>query len=235
MIRSLVLASWYALAILTLGPVGIIYSLIVDDIDWLYWRAMDVARFGLRLVGVKLDVRGREEFDHSRTYIYMFNHVSNLDPPVLIPLVPRRTSVLLKKELMNIPILSRAMRMAEFVPVDRSNRDAAIASIGRAVEVLNDGINISIFPEGTRSRDGKLLPFKKGPFHLAIESGVDILPVTIYGTEKMLPKGRSSLRPGTATVVFHRPISPKSFASREELQEAVRREIESTLPPEMRS
>jgi 1-acyl-sn-glycerol-3-phosphate acyltransferase len=165
----------------------------------------------------------------------MFNHVSNLDPPVLIPLVPRRSSVLLKKELMNIPILSRAMRMAEFVPVDRSNRDAAIASIGRAVEVLNDGVNISIFPEGTRSRDGKLLPFKKGPFHLAIESGVDILPVTVYGTEKMLPKGRSSLRPGTATVVFHPPISPKSYASREELTAAVRNQIESALPAHMRA
>jgi 1-acyl-sn-glycerol-3-phosphate acyltransferase len=234
MIRSLILAVWYALAIVTLGPVGIIYSLIVNDINWLYWRAMEVAHFGLRLVGVKLDVRGREAFDHTKTYIYMFNHVSNLDPPVLIPLVPKRSSVLLKKELMKIPILSRAMQMANFVPVDRSNREAAISSIARAVDVLKDGINISIFPEGTRSRDGKLLPFKKGPFHLAIESGVDILPVTIYGTEKMLPKGRSSLRPGTATVVFHLPVSPKSFASREELMDAVRKQIESALPQEMR-
>lgn len=235
MIRTLVLAIYYALAILTLGPVGIIYSFIVSDIEWLYWRAMGVARFGLRLVGVRINVSGRENFDPAKTYIFMFNHVSNLDPPVLIPLVPRRSSVLLKKELMRIPILSRAMRMASFVPVDRSNRDAAIASVGRAIKVLSDGLNISIFPEGTRSRDGKLLPFKKGPFHLAMESGVDVIPVSISGTEKIWPKGRFAITPGVANVVFHPPISPKRFNHREELMAAVRKSIETGLPPEMRS
>jgi 1-acyl-sn-glycerol-3-phosphate acyltransferase len=235
MIRSLILAGWYALAIATLGPVGIIHAFITNDISWLYWQAMKVARFGLRLVGVKLCVEGRDLFDPNGTYIYMFNHVSNLDPPALIPLVPRRTSVLLKKELMKIPVLSRAMRMARFVPVDRSNRDAAIASIERAVDVLRDGVNISIFPEGTRSRDGKLLPFKKGPFHLAMESGVDIIPVTIHGTEKMMPKGTNKVRPGVAHVIFHAPVSPKDYATREELTEAVRGAIESALPQEMRT
>jgi 1-acyl-sn-glycerol-3-phosphate acyltransferase len=161
--------------------------------------------------------------------------VSNLDPPLVIPLVPRRTSVLLKKELMKIPILSRAMKMASFVPVDRSNRDAAISSISRAVDVLRDGVNISIFPEGTRSFDGKLLPFKKGPFHLAIESGVDIIPVTIHGTEQMMPKGTNAIRPGVAHVIFHGPVSPKDYGSREELTEAVRRVIESSLPVKMRA
>jgi 1-acyl-sn-glycerol-3-phosphate acyltransferase len=234
MIRTIVLAVYYALAILALGPVGIVYTLIIGDISWLYWRAMAVAHFGLRLVGVKMNVIGRDSFEHEKTYIYMFNHVSNLDPPLVIPLVPRRTSVLLKKELMKIPILSRAMRMAKFVPVDRSNREAAIASIERAVDVLRDGVNISIFPEGTRSRDGKLLPFKKGPFHLAMESGVEVLPVSISGTETMWPKGRLAITPGTATVVFHAPISPKNFTSREELTEAVRRQIESGLPEKMR-
>jgi 1-acyl-sn-glycerol-3-phosphate acyltransferase len=234
MIRALILAGWYVLAIATLGPVGIIHAFITNDISWLYWRAMWVAHFGLRLVSVKVHVEGRERFDPSGTYIYMFNHVSNLDPPVLIPLVPRRTSVLLKKELMKIPILSRAMKMASFVAVDRSNREAAISSIGRAVDVLRDGVNISIFPEGTRSRDGKLLPFKKGPFHLAMESGVDIIPVTIHGTELMMPKGRNTIRPGVAHVIFHAPVSPKNYASREELTEAVRKAIETSLPAEMR-
>ncbi|HWK30934.1 MAG TPA: lysophospholipid acyltransferase family protein [Terriglobales bacterium] len=235
MIRSLILASWYALAIVTLGPVGIVHAFITNDISWLYWRAMWVANFGLRTIGVRIEVEGRDRFDPNGTYIYMLNHVSNLDPPLVIPLLPRRTSVLLKKELMKIPILSRAMKMAQFVPVDRSNREAAITSISRAVDVLRDGVNISIFPEGTRSRDGKLLPFKKGPFHLAIESGVDIIPVTIHGTEQMMPKGRNTIRPGVAHVIFHAPVSPKDHASREELTEAVRKVIESSLPAEMRS
>ena len=235
MIRSIVLAGWYALAIAVFGPVGILHAFITNDISWLYWKAMKIASFGVRLVGVQVVVEGRERFDPNGTYIFMFNHVSNLDPPVLIPLVPRRSSVLLKKELMKIPILSRAMKMASFVPVDRTNRDAAISSIGRAVTVLRDGVNISIFPEGTRSRDGKLLPFKKGPFHLAMESGVDIIPVTIHGTEQMMPKGRNTIRPGVAHVIFHAPVSPKDYASREELTEAVRKTIESSLPAEMRN
>jgi 1-acyl-sn-glycerol-3-phosphate acyltransferase len=235
MIRAAILCIYYALVILLLGPVGILYTFIVNDISWLYWRAMAAARFGSRMVGVRINVVGREKFDHAKTYIYMFNHVSNLDPPLVIPLVPRRTSVLLKKELMRIPILSRAMRMARFVPVDRSNRESAIASIEKAVDVLRDGIPISIFPEGTRSRDGKLLPFKKGPFHLAMESGVEVLPVSIYGTEKMWPKGKFAITPGTATVVFHAPISPKDYLSREALTEAVRKTIESALPAEMRN
>ena len=235
MIRALILWSWYALAIATLGPVGIVHAFITNDISWLYWKAMKVANFGLRLIGVQIEVEGRDRFDPNGTYIYLFNHVSNLDPPLVIPLLPRRTSVLLKKELMKIPILSRAMKMAQFVPVDRSNREAAITSIGRAVDVLRDGVNISIFPEGTRSRDGKLLPFKKGPFHLAIESGVSIIPVTIHGTEQMMPKGRTTIRPGVAHVIFHAPVAPKDYASREELTEAVRKVIESSLPAAMRS
>jgi 1-acyl-sn-glycerol-3-phosphate acyltransferase len=235
MIRTIVLGIFYALVILTLGPVGIVYTLIVGDISWLYWRAMDAARLGLKLVGIKTNVVGYESFDHSKTYIYMFNHVSNLDPPLVIPLLPRRTSVMLKKELMNIPILSRAMRMARFVPVDRSNKESAIASVERAKDVLGDGINLSIFPEGTRSRDGKLLPFKKGPFHLAMESGVEVLPVSISGTERMWPKGSFAITGGVATVVFHPPVSPKQFANREELTEAVRKKIESGLPQEMRN
>ena len=235
MIRTFVLGLFYVLVILTLGPIGILYTLIVGDITWLYWRAMSAARVGLTLVGINTKIIGYKTFDHSKTYIYMFNHVSNLDPPLVIPLLPCRTSVMLKKELMNIPILSRAMKMARFVPVDRRNKEAAIASVERAVEVLRDGISLSVFPEGTRSKDGKLLPFKKGPFHLAMESGVEVLPVSISGTETMWPKGRLAIRPGIATVVFHPPVSPKHFATREELTEAVRKRIESGLPQRMRS
>jgi 1-acyl-sn-glycerol-3-phosphate acyltransferase len=233
-IRSIVLVLFYAVVIPIVGIPGIIWTVISGSIDLLYRVAMKCALAGVQLVGVNLDVRGLENFDPKGTYIYMCNHVSNLDPPIVIPLTPRRTSVMVKKEVFRIPILAQAMRMASFVEVDRSNREAAIASVERGVDVLKSGINISVFPEGTRSPDGKLLPFKKGPFHLAMESGVSIIPMTIYGTETMMPKGDWTIRRGTATVVFHPPVDPKGFADRDQLMSAVRDVIASALPERMR-
>jgi 1-acyl-sn-glycerol-3-phosphate acyltransferase len=217
-----------------IGLIGIPWTFITGSVDRLYWAAMWAAYTGVKLAGVEVELRGYDDFDHKGTYIFMCNHVSNLDPPIVIPLIPRRTSVLVKKELFRIPILAHAMRLARFVPVDRRNRDAAIASIQAATEVLRSGINMSVFPEGTRSPDGKLLPFKKGPFHLAMESGVPILPISIYGTEALMGKGSWALEKGRVTVVFHQPIIPSDFADRERLTEAVRNTIAGVLPPEMR-
>lgn len=234
MIRSLVLVLFYAVVIPIVGIPGVIWTVLSGSVDLLYRVAMKCALAGVRLIGVKVDVRGLETFDASGTYIYMCNHVSNLDPPIVIPLTPKRTSVMVKKEVFRIPILARAMTLASFVKVDRSNREAAIASVERGVDVLKSGVNISVFPEGTRSSDGKLLPFKKGPFHLAIESGVPIIPMTIHGTETMLPKGDWKIRGGTATVVFHPPVDPKLFTDREQLMEKVRDVIAGALPERMR-
>jgi 1-acyl-sn-glycerol-3-phosphate acyltransferase len=175
-----------------------------------------------------------DKIDPSGTYIFMSNHVSNLDPPILVPLIPRRTSVLAKKVIWRIPILAQALNMAEIVPVEREKREAAIQSIQRAGEVMRHHINMTLFPEGTRSRDGRLMPFKKGPFHLALETGFPIVPVTILGTYEMMPKGKMFVRPGTATLIFHPPIDPKQFSSRDELMQAVREVMNSALPEERR-
>ena len=234
MIRSLVLVVFYLVAVPTIGMVGIPWTFLTGSVEWMYRTAMRATFFGVRLIGVRVEVIGLDSFDRAGTYIYMCNHVSNLDPPIVVPLIPRRTSVLVKKEVFRIPILSRAMTMARFVPVDRANRDAAIASIQRATDVMRSGINLTVFPEGTRSAEGRLLPFKKGPFHLAMESGMPVLPMTIYGTETMLPRGEWKIRKGTATVVFHPPCFPGDYGSREELTEAVRRAIDSSLPPHLR-
>jgi 1-acyl-sn-glycerol-3-phosphate acyltransferase len=141
---------------------------------------------------------------------------------------------MVKKELFAIPLLSKAMRLASFVPVDRSNREAAIASMEHATDVMKAGVNMTAFPEGTRSPDGKLLPFKKGPFHLAMESGVPVLPMTIFGTEKMMPKNTWKIGKGKATLIFHPPISPRDFSDKDDLMKAVREKIASGLPEEMR-
>jgi len=184
---------------------------------------------------VKVKTIGMDRRDPKKTYIFMFNHVSNLDPPVVIPLLPGRTSVMVKKELFNFPILGKAMRLASLVPVDRGNRDAGIAAVRQALEVVKQGIHMGIYVEGHRSYDGKLLPFKKGPFYLAEECEVPVVPVTISGTYYVMPKGRFSIKPGLVTVIFHEPIEPAEFGTREQLIEKVRDAINSGLPPEYQS
>jgi len=210
------------------------WTWISGSADVLYAIAMSIARTGLRIAGVRIQIEGMERINPSETYIFMCNHVSNLDPPILIPALPRRTSVLVKKELFQVPILGRAMRMGDLVAVDRRNREAAVNSMRAAEAVMSRGLNMTVFPEGTRSRDGRLLPFKKGPFYLAMDSGIPVVAVTILGSESLMPKGSSLIHPGTVRLVFHAPISPKQFTDNDDLISAVRSEIASALPPSLR-
>ncbi len=188
------------------------------------------------MAGVRFHTTGLENVPSDRACIFMSNHVSNLDPPALISLIPGRTSAFMKRSLMNLPILGTGFRQGEFIAVDRSG-DAAAAkgSVAAAQQVLAKGVHITIFVEGTRSPDGRMLPFKKGPFYLAMNAGALCVPVSINGTEKMLGKGSLRIHPGTAQVIFHPPIDPSDFATRDELMQAVRTAIASGLPEWMRT
>jgi len=228
------LALLFVIISTTLGAlVGFPWTWITGSADGLYAIAMWIARNGLRLAGVRIQVEGRR-INPAETYIFMCNHVSNLDPPILIPALPRRTSVLVKKELFQVPILGRAMRLGELVAVDRRNREAALNSMRQAEEAMGRGLNMTVFPEGTRSRDGHMLPFKKGPFYLAMDSGVPIVPVTILGSDSLMPKGSPLIHAGTVRLVFHEPISPKQFGDNDQLISAIRAAIASALPPALR-
>lgn len=231
-IRTLAAALFLLVIVPIAALVAFPWTFITGKVNFLYFVGMGLAYLAVRIAGTRIKLVGLDKLDSSGTYIFMSNHVSNLDPPALVPMIPRRTSVLAKKEIWKIPILSRALDLAEIVPVERSNRESAIESIRRAGEVMRHGINMTIYPEGTRSRDGRLLPFKKGPFHLAAETGFPIVPITILGTYEMMPKGKWVAKPGTATMVFHAPIDPAKFATKEELMEAVRQAINSALPAE---
>ena len=211
------------------------WTFIVGNINLLYRVGMWTAITGVRIAGIRIHPVGLEKLDTSRTYIFMSNHVSNLDPPLMLPLIPRRTSVMAKKELFDIPLLGKTMRMGSLVPVDRKNRDAGISAVRAAADVIRKGINMTIYVEGGRSFDGKLIPFKKGPFYLAVECNVPVVPVTVVGTQHAMPKGRFSIKPGDVKVIFHDPIEPKNFGDREELKVKVREVINSGLPEELQS
>jgi 1-acyl-sn-glycerol-3-phosphate acyltransferase len=222
------LAFW-CLAAPPAALVGFTAAYITGDIRLLYRLFMWGARTGIWIAGVRVEAVGLDQLDPSRSYIFMSNHLSNLDPPIQIPLIPRRTSVMVKKELFKVPILGRAMRMGALVPVDRGNREAGIEAVAAAKAVIQKGINMTIYVEGHRSFDGRLLSFKKGPFYLAVECGVPIVPMTIVGTNEAMPKGRFAIKPGVVRVILHPPIEPADFGTRECLMEKVRVIIESGL------
>ena len=233
MIRTIMMLGFWAVMLPLAALVCFPWTFVTGNVNFLYRVAMWGAWTGVRLAGVQVQTVGLDRLDRNRTYIFMSNHASNLDPPILIPLIPRRTSVLTKKELFKTPILGRAMRLGSLVPVDRGNREAGIEAVRLAADVIRQGINMTIYVEGRRSFDGKLLPFKKGPFYLAMEAGVPVVPVTIVGTHAVMPKRRFAIKPGVAKIVFHEAIEPKDFGDRESLMVKVREIINSGLPKQL--
>ena len=236
MISSL---AFLATLVLLGTPVAIVFipwAVITGNATPLYDAAQWVVRTALRFAGIRVETVGVEGVPAHTACIFMSNHVSNLDPPALIPRIPGRTSAFLKRSLMKIPVLGYGMKLGEFVPVDRDGRaESAIESVRVARQVLKKGLHITTFVEGTRSRDGRMLPFKKGPFYLAMETGAPCIPVSIHGTESMMAKGSLRITPGTAHITFHQPLNPHDFETREELMAAVRTAIASGLPEWMRT
>ncbi|MBB6142429.1 1-acyl-sn-glycerol-3-phosphate acyltransferase [Silvibacterium bohemicum] len=231
MLPALIIVFVYAVLTIPAAVFGVPWTLITGDISVLYGWAMRIMRLGTRAAGIRIDAQWRAPLDPAKHYLFLSNHISNLDPPILLPLLPGRASVFIKRSLLKLPLLGYGMKLADFIPVDRDGRvESAKESIAVAARVIAAGVHVLTFAEGTRSKDGRLLPFKKGPFYLAMETGAPIVPVSIWGTETMMKKGSMRLYPGVAHVTFHAPLFPGDFATREELMEAVRKAIESGLP-----
>jgi 1-acyl-sn-glycerol-3-phosphate acyltransferase len=230
MFASLRLLAVYLILGVPAGLIGIPWSVFRKDFRMMYGWGMRIAALGVRAAGIRIRCEGRENVHPGVQYIFLSNHVSNVDAPILLPLIPGMTSVFIKRELMNIPLLGTAMRMGKYVPVSRGNsREEAQRSVEAAANALNSGVHITVFPEGTRSLDGNLLPFKKGAFFLAEETGAAIIPIVITGTERMMPKGTLRITPGEAYVKFLAPIRPQDAASREDLMDRVRAAMEAEL------
>jgi len=231
MLPALTLLLVYNVLGIPAAIIGLPWTLISGDISLLYRWAMWITHVGLRTAGIRIEVRWQAQLVPQQRYIFLSNHISNLDPPVLLPLIPGRASVFIKRSLMKLPVIGYAMKLGDYIPVDRDGRvESARDSVTQAVRVLGAGLHIMSFVEGTRSRDGRLQPFKKGPFYLAMETKAPVVPVSIWGTESMMKKGSVRIYPGTAHVTFHAPLDPRDYATREDLMAAVRSAVESGLP-----
>ncbi len=186
---------------------------------------------------IEVTTHGLENAPAGESFVIMSNHQSLYDIPVLFQSLERRLRMVAKTELFRIPVWSTAMRAAGFVEVDRQNRERAIASLNRAKRALAEGTSIWIAPEGTRSDTGKLGPFKKGGFHLALDTGARILPVTVLGTRQVLVARGGTVNPGArVTVTVSAPIDAEHYGEerKEELIAAVRAAIAQHMPEELR-
>ena len=209
---------------------------VTGNIRPLYKVACLIVSAGYRVAGIRIKVEGREQVPAGHACIFMANHVSNLDAPALISRLPGRTSAFTKRSVFQLPLFSYCLKLAEYIPVDRTgNKASAEASVAAATRLLAKGLHITTFVEGRRSTDGRMQPFKKGPFYLAMQSGAPCIPVSIYGTETMMAKGSFAIKPGTAHILFHAPLYPRDYATRDELSQAVRAAIASGLPEWMRN
>jgi len=163
---------------------------------------------------IDLDVRGREHLERGRTFLVMSNHQSHYDIPLVFAAVGGNIRMITKQELFKLPIFGAAIREAGFIAIDRSDRQRAIESLDIARQALASGVHVWIAPEGTRSRTGKLLPFKKGGFNLALEAQLTILPITIDGTKNILPpNAMRSHHDVKVRMVIHPPIDASAYAS----------------------
>jgi 1-acyl-sn-glycerol-3-phosphate acyltransferase len=233
-VRSIVTYLAVSLYVLVIGPPVLLLALLFRRPALLYAAGEIGVRLGLFLSGIRYTVSGAEHIRRQPASVYAVNHASNVEPPVLFltlsPLFPR-LRILYKAELRKLPILTRAFDLAGFIPLERGNRDQSIPAIERAAEALRQGNSFLIFPEGTRSRTGELLPFKKGGFVMALKAQAPIVPVAIKGARAAMRKGSPWIQPVTIQVSFGEPIASAGMGldDRDQLVATVRAEVERLL------
>jgi 1-acyl-sn-glycerol-3-phosphate acyltransferase len=235
MIRSAFVAISLAIVTIVVGPPLVLYVLLTGNVEPLYNAGVAAVVWICRVAGMRTRVEGLENIPPG-TVLFAANHTSNSDGPAIVGAIPRRIAILGKKSLFAIPIVGTAFRLAHFVPVDRHNRGQAAASIEAAAEKMKNGVSFLIYPEGTRSPDGRLLPFRRGAFVLAIKAGVPVVPVACSGAHRVIPKKSYRITPGEVVVRFCPAIdsSQYSIARRNELAERVHASIAAALPPDQK-
>ena len=226
-IRTVILLVFYILLVIAVIPV-----LLICFVLGVREPLLGIGRWAMRvsrgLLGIHVDVVGLDQAKTNRPAVYMANHSSLLDGPLLFILIPRPPRIIIKAGVFRLPIVGWGMKYVGFVPVDRRGARAGRAAIDRAARLMREkGYSFLIFPEGTRSRDNRLQSFRRGGFFLALAAEAPIIPVTIQGTYALMPKGVSAPKRGSVRVIFHPAVSvegrrPEDMA---DLMEAVRARI----------
>jgi len=195
------------------------------------YAAVPWAKVILRASGVSVTLRAEKDLDRTRPYIYMTNHQSYFDILALLACLPTDFKFIMKEELMRIPLLGLAMRQVGYIGIDRTDPRKAVRGMNRAVERIRKGSSVVLFPEGTRSVDGRLQAFKRGGFNLAIRAGCDIVPVAISNSYRIVPKGSLRINRGRFLLHIGTPISTMPYNRRNvnELMQKVREAIESQM------
>ena len=232
MVRATFVYLFVGLFVVLAFPFVFLWTLIARDPHFLYILARFCIRTAGWLSGVRVSVEGREKILPGRTYVFLSNHQGNFDGPVLCHVVPRDLRALIKKEMMRLPVLSLVLKQAQYVPIERLNPKQAQAGIDLGAQMLKEGKSFFAFPEGTRSRDGRLGEFKKGVFIMAIRARTPVIPVTILNSNKIQPPGSYGIRPGSIRVIFHDPIETEGMdlEDRNLLVQLTRDAIVSRLP-----
>jgi 1-acyl-sn-glycerol-3-phosphate acyltransferase len=233
-IRSLATYVAVTLYILLIGPPVLLVALALGRRALLYRAGHLGVRLGLALSGITADVDNPHYIQRRRAAVYATNHTSNVEPPIVFDALHElfpRLRILYKAELRKLPVLVRAFDLAGFVPLERGNREQSLPAIERAAGDLRDGNSFLIFPEGTRSRTGELLPFKKGGFIMAIKGQAPIVPVAVKGAREAMRKGSPIIQPVRVRVRFGEPVETAGLTmdDRDALMATVRSRVAALL------
>ena len=219
---------WWSLMVagtllLILGTPAILISWAAGRRHWVYPFALWGGRNWLRLSGMKVVVKGRENLDPAQPYVFIANHRSYLDTATIFCYMGRRIGLVAKKELLRVPVLGYGMGYVNVMAIDRSNRERAIQTMREATDRLRSGISYAVFAEGKRAGRGELLPFKKGGFYMAMEAGVPVVPVAIKNTDVLMGKGPGEARPGTIEMVILPPVETTALSTDEDVERLITR------------
>lgn len=220
---------WFVASVMLLfiATPALIFLWIIKRRTWLYPLALWGAKSWLKACGAKVNVTGLEHLDENRSYVFVSNHRSYLDTATLFCYSGKRVGIVAKKELLKAPVLGQGMNFVNIIAIDRTNAERARRSMEKARQVMENGYSFGVFAEGTRAMPGELLPFKKGAFHLALQTDTAIIPVAIKNTDWMMGKKTGLAYSGTIEMVLLPPIETADLSAEKDLLNLLRKTREA--------